>query len=178
MLSTLESERLILEPLSLKHLTKDYLSWLNNPSVSKFLETDKDYTMEMLENYLSNVEKSIICFWAIHIKNNNLHIGNIKIDPINSKHSLGEYGIMIGDDNEWGKGYAFEASTLVIDYCFNFLNLRKINLGVIENNIQAVNLYNKLGFITEGKFKYHYRENNEYLNTLRMALFNPKFKYI
>ena len=106
MLSTLESERLILEPLSLKHLTKAYLSWLNNPAVSKFLETDNDYTMEMLENYLSNVTKSKICFWAIHIKNNNLHIGNIKIDPINLIHLLEEYAIMIGDVNEYGKVYA------------------------------------------------------------------------
>jgi hypothetical protein len=74
MLYTLESERVILEPLSLKLITKDYLSWLNNPAVSNFLETDKDYTMEMLENYLSNVEKSKICFWAIHIKNKIFHI--------------------------------------------------------------------------------------------------------
>ena len=131
----------------------------------------------MLENYLLNVEKSKILFWAIHLKKNNNHIGNIKIDPINLKHQLGEYGIMIGDVNEWKKGYAYEATKTVINYCFNTLKLRKINLGVIENNVQAVSLYTRIGFIREGIYRYHYCKNNEYLNTLRMALFNPSFKY-
>ena len=64
-------------------------------------------------------------FWAIHLKEGGKHIGNIKIDPVNKRHGLGEYGIMIGDSDEWGKGYAKEASELVIHHCFRDLRLRK-----------------------------------------------------
>ena len=42
------------------------------------------------------------------------NIGNIKIDPINEIHKFGEYGILIGDKEYWGKGFAREASEEVL----------------------------------------------------------------
>ncbi len=96
---------------------------------------------------------------------------------MNLKHGLCEYGIMMGEKSEWGKGYASEASKLVINYCFNKLDIRKITLGVVEENLPAVNLYYRLGFILEGTYKHHVKYDGRYLNTLRMALFNKKFSY-
>lgn len=171
----LESDRLLCVPLSLVHLSQEYVGWLNNPVIYKYLDTGGNYTIETLRNYLSEAEKKDIFFWAIHLKINNKHIGNIKIDPVNLKHGWGEYGIMMGDMDEWGKGYAFEASSAIIHYCFETLNLRKINLGVIEENVKAVELYKKLGFTIEGVFKDHIIHNGRYLNSLRMALFNLEY---
>ena len=36
---------------------------------------------------------------AIIIKENKVHTGNIKIDPINKLDMLGELGILVGDKN-------------------------------------------------------------------------------
>lgn len=171
----LHSQRLILEPLSLKFLSDDYLGWLNDPDVTSYLELEQGKTIVELEKYLKEVEKNEILFWAIIIKETNKHIGNIKIDPVNFKHGLCEYGILIGDKNEWGKGYAKEASLIVIDYCFNLLNLRKMTLGVVESNINAVELYKKMGFKIEGVFIKHRFYNDQYWNTVRMALFNDNY---
>lgn len=171
----LETERLIIKPLTLEHLTQDYVDWLNDEEVYRYLETGGNYTLQMLEAYLNEVEKKDIYFWAIHLKHNNQHIGNIKIDPINTKHGLAEYGIMMGSKSEWGKGYAKEATLKIINFCFTELNVRKLNLGVIENNDNAVFLYKKLGFGLEGIFKRHVYNNGTYENSLRMALFNPQF---
>jgi RimJ/RimL family protein N-acetyltransferase len=111
------------------------------------------------------------------LKSDDKHIGNIKIDPINLKLGTGEYGILMGDKNEWGKGYAKEASLTIIDYCFNIIGLRKITLGVISENISAINLYKKLGFELEGTFKYHGFYNGKWCSCFRMTLFNNKFSY-
>jgi len=173
--SVLQSDRLILEPLSRKHLSHDYLNWLNDAEVINYLELEQGYTLETLEKFLKDVERKEILFWAIIVKETNKHIGNIKIDPINSKHGLCEYGIMMGDKNEWGKGYAKEASLSVIDHCFNTLNLRKMTLGVVEKNINAVELYKKIGFNIEGVYIDHRFLRNQYWNTLRMALFNKDY---
>ena len=102
----LESDRLLCVPLSMAHFSPEYLDWLNNPAIYEYLDTGGSYTQEMLKNYLSEAEKKDILFWAIHLKTDNKHIGNIKIDPVNLKHGWGEYGIMMGDMNEWGKGNA------------------------------------------------------------------------
>lgn len=101
-----------------------------------------------MEDFLKGVEQRSILFWAIRIKESGKHIGNIKIDPINQRNRIGEYGILIGDKSEWGKGYAKETSLSTIDYCFSdSLNLRKITLGVVEDNKPALELYRKIGFI-------------------------------
>lgn len=171
----LYSERLMLEPLSIKHLSQDYLNWLNDPETTKYLEIEEGYTLSSLAKYLKGVEEKKILFWAIIINKTNKHIGNIKIDPINAKYALCEYGILIGDKKEWGKGFAKEASLKVIDYCFNTLNLRKMTLGVVEKNINAVELYKKIGFVIEGIYVNHIFHNHEYLNTLRMAKFNENY---
>lgn len=173
----LESDRLIFKPLSTKHLSQNYVNWLNDPDVYKYLETGGNYTISMLREYLTSVEKTDILFWAIHLKENDLHIGNIKIDPVNTRHNFAEYGIMMGCRSEWGKGYAKEASLKIIAYCFTDLKIRKITLGVVEDNSNALNLYKKLGFITEGVYKNHGYYQGKYCNTVRMALFNPEYTY-
>lgn len=147
----LESERLFLKPLSQKHLSLAYVNWLNDIEVNTYLESGGNYTLQLLADFLKEQEQKDILFWAIHLKNSNKHIGNIKIDPINYEQSSGEFGILMGDKENWGKGFANEASNRIIKYCFEQLKLTKITLGVIENNIKAVSLYHKIGFITTEK---------------------------
>lgn len=174
----LETERLILLPLTKKHATEEYVGWLNDPEVYKYLETGGDYTLAKLDAFLEEVEKKNIYFWGIHIKENLKHIGNIKIDPVNTKNKLGEYGILMGDRSEWKKGYAKEASICIIDFCFQVIGLRKVTLGVMNDNTAAVQLYYNLGFKTEGVYEKHGIYGGKYCNCIRMALFNPAVNYI
>jgi len=170
----LTSERLIYKSLNSSYCNDTYLQWLNDEEVNRYLEIFEPYTMERLRSYLEVVDKDKnLLFWGIHLKENNKHIGNIKIDPINRYHGYGEYGIMMGDKTEWGLGYATEASKAVVNYCFSKENLRKVTLGVVEENLAAVQLYKKLGFETEGVYKNHGLYNGHYCNLLRMAVFNP-----
>jgi RimJ/RimL family protein N-acetyltransferase len=134
-----------------------------------------DYTFNMLENFINNLIINKTNFWTIKIKDTDKHIGNIKIDPIDFYNGFAELGIMIGAKEEWGKGYAQEAINLVIDYCFNSLKVRKINLGVLSENVAAVKLYLKIGFVIEGTLKYQVKFDNKYIDTIKMAIFNPAF---
>jgi RimJ/RimL family protein N-acetyltransferase len=176
MIPILESTRLIYKPLTIAHCSLEYVKWMNDCEVNQFLESGGNYTIKKLEEYLQSViKKEDMLFWAIHLKENDEHIGNIKIDPINKKHGLGEYGILIGAKKHWGKGYAKEASLAIIDYCFNELGLRKITLGVVNQNTSAFELYKKINFKVEGVYKQHGIYNEVYCDIVRMALFNPSF---
>ena len=64
-------------------------------------------------------------FWEV-AKNN---IDNI-VMPLGK---MPEMGVLIGDKDYWGKGIAKDACSLVLDYGFKNLNLRKLFLDVFEN---------------------------------------------
>ncbi len=166
----LESERLVFNRLSHDHVSSEYLNWINDPEVNMYLETRGNYTMDMLKSYIEQQYNNEVYFWAIHLKGSNKHVGNIKIDPINFEHNSGEYGILIGDRQSWGKGYAKEATLRIVRYCFEELGLSKITLGVIQDNINAVKLYEKMGFITDEVKKDVGIYNNKLCNSLRMSL--------
>jgi ribosomal-protein-alanine N-acetyltransferase len=170
----LESERLKLIPLcSANHLSEEYLTWMNDEDVIQHLESGGNYTYVKLKQFLEKLDSNPILFWAIHIKETNKHIGNIKIDPIDEKHRYGEYGILMGDKEEWGKGFAKEASIQVIKYCFSAaINLRKINLGVRSKNTSAFYLYKSIGFEIEGCLKKHVITKDGLDDVFRMAIFN------
>lgn len=164
----LETERLLLKPLTLLHLSKEYVNWLNDVEIYSYLETGGNYTIEKLREFLTDQEEKKILFWAIHLKNSGKHIGNIKIDPLNETRDSGEYGIMMGDKTEWGKGYAREASAAVIKFCFKELGLSQITLGVIEKNTTAVKLYEKLGFKVDKVIMDFGVYQNQTCNSIRM----------
>lgn len=154
----------------MNHLSDDYVRWMNDADVNKYLESGGDYTLSKLEDFLKEQEEKDILFWAIHIKESNKHIGNIKIDPIDETIMSGEYGIMIGDKEEWGKGYAKEASNAVVDYCFKVLNLNEITLGVIDSNLSAVKLYENMGFVRIGEIDNDRLYNGKVCRTIRMSI--------
>lgn len=168
----LTSDRLIYKPLSIEHCSDDYVSWMNNPEIYKYLESGSKYTIELLREFLLEVEKKDIFFWAIHLKSDGRHIGNIKIDPISTNNLTGEYGILIGDKQQWGQGYAGEASNTIIKFCFEEIGLRKVTLGVVAENSAAIALYDKIGFEKEGFYKSHSYCNGVYYDVIRMAIFN------
>ena len=169
---TILSERLIYKPLSVKHTSEEYVSWMNDPDVNKYLESGSNYTVNLLDDFLKNVEQNDIYFWAIHLKKNGKHIGNIKIDPISTNNLIGEYGILIGDKGQWGKGYAAEASIAIVRFCFETIGLRKVTLGVVAENAAAVRLYKKIGFEQEGFYKGHSCCHGKHFDVIRMAIFN------
>lgn len=164
----IESERLSLEPISLKFLTKKYLGWLNDQEVYNYLESGGDYTLTNLKKYILDHQRNKTLFWAILIKSCNTHIGNIKIDPVDKERKTAELGIMIGEKTEWGKGYAHEAISIVEEYCLKEVKLNTITLGLKISNKNALKLYQKLGYIKYDRKTHPEVYHNSKLQSLRM----------
>ena len=50
------------------------------------------------------------------------------------------------------------------------LNLRRIELGVLENNSPAIHLYEKCGFIREGVKRESNYKNGHYISMIMMSI--------
>lgn len=55
-------------------------------------------------------------------------------------------GFVIVDAQRRGRGYGKEMLSLAIRYAFDFVKVRKISLGVFENNEAAIRCYEACGF--------------------------------
>jgi spore coat polysaccharide biosynthesis protein SpsF (cytidylyltransferase family) len=139
-------ERIFLRALKEEDVSQDYCNWLNDPEVTRFLET-KGTTIDELKKYVREKKENPYClFLGIFLKDNGKHIGNIKLEPIDVKNKKTTLGILIGDKKYWGRDICTEAVRLLVDYAFKKLYLEKIDIGVLSENIAAIKCYQKVGF--------------------------------
>ncbi len=89
------------------------------------------------------------------------YAGTISLKNINTIDRTAEYAI-VTRKKFWGTGIAKEATSQIINYGFNTLNLEKIYLNVLSTNIRANKFYEKMGFKFEGTFKHHVFINGVY----------------
>lgn len=64
---------------------------------------------------------------------------------------VAELGVLIGDQAAWGQGFGFDALRLLLCFGFREMNLRRIWLRVDENHPRGIPLYERLGFVHEGR---------------------------
>lgn len=148
----LVGQKLYLRLLDESDIGEEYLSWLNDHEVIRYLETGKfPVTLADLREYVKRFEnRTTDLIFAIIDSDSDQHIGNVTLNHINWIHRTADTGIMIGRKEFWGKGYGFEAWSLLIEYAFNRLGLRKIIAGAFADHGASVNVLKKLGFKEEG----------------------------
>ncbi|MDC4205803.1 MAG: GNAT family protein [Candidatus Manganitrophus sp.] len=93
--------------------------------------------------------------------------------PIQWIHRLADIGLLIGEKDCWGKGYATEAIQLVSDYAFNVLNLHKVAAGCYGPNEGSARAFQKAGFVVEGVRKEQFYTNGSYVDDILLGLIRP-----
>jgi len=170
-------ERLYLRRLEESDVGEDYLGWLNDYEVTRYLESGKfPSTLEGLRSYLEHFRASTTdLIFAIVDREADQHIGNATLNRINWINRTADTGLMIGRKEFWGKGYAFEAWSLLIEYAFQRLGLQKVIAGAAADNIASIVTLEKLGFRIEGKLRQEFLLNGEYRDVVRLGLLRNEF---
>lgn len=147
----IESGFVILEPLEQKHLTLEYISWLNDKDITKYNSHGIfPNTLQKTQDYINSSQNSSQITFAIIDKETLIHIGNASIYKIDFINSNADISIIIGNKKFWGKGYGKEAFSILIQHCFNKLNLHKVTAGTTSDNIGMQKILEKLNFNKEG----------------------------
>jgi RimJ/RimL family protein N-acetyltransferase len=77
-------------------------------------------------------------------------IGIFVLRDIDPYHRSAEVGAGIGDPAYWGGGYGSDAMLLIVQYAFDWLDLRRLWLTTRGDNIRAQRQIEKCGFRREG----------------------------
>lgn len=154
----LEGETIFLRPVCREDVHGAYRKWLNDPEVNAYLETRfLLWTPELMEGYVTSMEGNRNeFFFAICLKEERRHIGNIKLGPISWPHRNADVSLIVGEKEFWGKGVATEAIGLVVSFAFMELGLQKLRAGCYAANRASARAFEKNGFIREGLLRAHY----------------------
>lgn len=173
----LKTDRLHLRIFRLEDITDEYVQALNSDDIIGLTESRyRSWSLEEVKEYVqkkaNDPGQSLLV--GIFTKDEEKHIGNIRLHSFSQFNKRVEVGILIWDKREWGKGYATEALETLIDYIFNQLILHKICAEYYSVNKGSEKIFKKLGFKKEGIFKDHFIVNGKYVNAIRIAKFNPR----
>lgn len=88
-------------------------------------------------------------------------------DPNNLRAGV---GILIAESGKRRKGLASEALTLLINYCFELLNLNQLYCNIAVDNESSILLFKKHGFEITGVKKSWIRDGNSFKDELILQL--------
>lgn len=171
----LTSDKISLRPFSQEDLDIIH-SWRNSVDLRHMAlmhpyPVSIDQDKQWLAHILSDTSNKNIVF-AVELNQTKELFGYFQLTEINLIHRHSFLGIVIGNKKMRGQGLGKQIMELGLNYGFAMLGLQKISLEVLESNEAAITLYQKLGFVTEGKFEKQYFFNGAWHNVIRMAKFN------
>ena len=173
----LVGQSLYLRMLEESDITEEYINWLNDCEVTRYLETGKfPATPETVRQFVGRfAESTSDIALAIVDRETQEHVGNVTLNHINWIHRTADTGLMIGKKDFWGRGYAFEAWSLLLEYAFGRLGLRKVTAGAIAENVHSINVLKKLGFKVEGTSRQQFLVEGSYRDAVRLGLLKEEF---
>jgi len=138
--------------------------WENDIDVWSVSNTVAPYSRFVLKQYLENSHKEIFETGELRLiiedKTTNLPIGTVDLfefDPINSRVGT---GVFIYSETNRRQGFATASLNLLIDYCFNILQLHQVYCNVDENNTKSIKMLTNLDFEIAG-VKKQWRKTSE-----------------
>ncbi|ARI78875.1 GNAT family N-acetyltransferase [Halobacillus mangrovi] len=180
----LTGELVELRPVSRNDLDKLY-EWANDEALTSL----GSGSQSALQN--NNPKEAIQAHYEQNLTSHNLwQDGNVFMvytlatkDPIgkcdyrnlNPVTRSAEVGLSIGEREYWGKGYGKDILYTLLDHLFLTLNMRRVQLDTWSGNTQAVRLYEKVGFQTEGRLRENEYVQGQYYDTMLMGVLKEEY---
>lgn len=170
-LPVIENERIRLRPIT-DFDTDLIVSWRNKEDVKKNFLYRSNFTVELHKKWLKEkVYRGGVIQFIIEYKleNNLIPVGSVYLRDIDYELSSAEFGIFIGEEIARKKGIGTLATRIITEFGHTKLNLHRIFLRLISDNISAYKAYRSAGFVLEGVFRDMRKINGNYIDIMFMS---------
>lgn len=164
MITELHTERLHLRKMKISDSSSLFKIW-SDPDVIKYMNiccfTNENQAKEMI-NLLDDLsqERKAIRFSIIKKESNEI-IGSCGYNDLDFENGKAEIGYDIAK-SFWGRGYATEAISSLIEHGFSSLKLNRIEARVDPRNVNSMKLLQKLNFTFEGTLRQYERVDEKF----------------
>jgi RimJ/RimL family protein N-acetyltransferase len=171
----IEGDRIYLRRLSAIDVSATYLGWMTAPTVNRYLESRfAEHTLQGLHDFVEKMAGDPLNLFAgIFLRDGDVHIGNIKLGPIDARHRRADIGLLIGDPECWGKGYATEAIAVLSDFAFARVGLHRLTAGAYAENEGSARAFERAGFAREGLLRSHWFCEGKFQDGVYLGRINP-----
>ena len=152
--------------------------WRNDPELVEYLgspfrfinmETDEAW----FENYLTHRYEQVRC--AIVDEDDQI-LGLVSLVGISQIQQLASFHIMIGNKEQQNKGIGTFAIREILKHAFMNMNLHRVELDVLADNLRARHLYEKMGFVLEGTKRKASFKDGDYRDVCMYAILKDDYK--
>ncbi len=156
-IATLKTARLRLDSFAEVHLSKRYVSWLNDPEVVRYSEQRyRQHSMETCQQYVRAMADAENPLWAITaVDRASGHVGNISAS-LDRNNQLCDVAILIGERSAWGHGLGTEAWIAVCDFMLGSMGMRKVVGGALAANRAMIRIMEGSAMQPDGVRPRHY----------------------
>lgn len=126
-----------------------FCRWENEEAIIQYLSISKGKTMEMtIREFLQREGDAAVMDFGVY------HEGELMGRAFLSRYDLEARSvditrIYIGDPEKHGQGLGTAMMKVLLQYCFEDLNLNRVTLDYYDGN-PAEGIYRRLGFVSEG----------------------------
>ena len=152
--------------------------WRNDPELISFLGANfryinLDVDNKWFDSYMSNRGSAVRC--AIVSDECDDIIGLVSLTSIDQINQSAELQIMIGETEKRSKGIGSFAVKSMLNHAFNNLNLMRVELTVLTDNARAIHVYEKNGFVLEGKMRKVKYKNGKFVDMYMYSILKEEF---
>lgn len=122
------------------HLTKKYVSWLNDANIVKYSQQrHKKHSLISCKKYYDEQQSSNNYFLAIELEDEkSTHVGNIGI-AVDNNNKIADLAIIVCK-SVWGLGIGSRAWILALNSIFEHLDIRMVTCETMAINQPMINL--------------------------------------
>lgn len=173
---TLTGPKVRLRALELSDIDLLY-EWENDCSIWMLSNTTAPVSRFVLEQYLLNAHQDIYTTKQLRLMieaqtgRKYIPVGLIDLFDFDPNHLRAGIGVLIVEKFR-RRGFAAEALGLLVDYCFEVLNLHQIFCHVNVSNTASLRLFKSKGFQNSGRLKQWHRGENSWSDVFVLQLIN------
>lgn len=171
-------DRLYLRALEAEDWEYGY-RWINNPKTTHYLPIHRPYSAlkerAWYEKHAAGDSETEYQF-GIVLTEDDHYIGNTSLFDVNWRNRQAEVGILIGEEDDRGKGYGSEALRLLLAFAFDHLGLHRVWLRVFAENDRAIKAYQRTGFKQEGVTRDDEFYDGAFHDTFVMSVLEHEFR--
>jgi RimJ/RimL family protein N-acetyltransferase len=131
-----------------------FVRWFNDARTSRTISLVSPMSLAMEEDWFERIvtgQGKDGYHYVICLLEDDRPIGTIGLFNLDLRNGNAGLGISIGDPADTGKGYGTDAMRALIGWAFEMLRLERIWLDVYGFNPRARVVYERLGFVHEGR---------------------------